>query len=385
MINNRQKIKITAISSVHLYDDPRIFHRQAQSISKRFRLTIILCAPFNRKIINENLTIVGLPIWNKKFDRLRNILLIMKYLKYNKSDLYIIHDPELIFLIPLLKKTAKCQIIYDIHENYKEMIEDKEWIPKYLRKLISIGYVNLEKITFKYLDMIWYPVTDIGKNYLNYINIKKLLVPNVPDLTYFQKIDRKNITPKNQFIYIGTMVKDRGIIELIKAFSFFLEKRNNFVLSLVGSIKSESYRYQILKEISRLGLNDKITIYDKISYEKIPLMLAESKVGLLNFLPNLNNIHGMPNKLFEYLAMGLPVIASDFPNYRNIILKSNAGLCIDPASPDEIANAMEKIVRDDKYRIELGNNGRILVKQFYNWDLVGKEIIVAIEDLVNDF
>jgi glycosyltransferase involved in cell wall biosynthesis len=231
--------------------------------------------------------------------------------------------------------------------------------------------------------MIWYPVEDIGNHYINIPVQKKMLVPNIPKLSQFKNLESNNIHKKNQFIYLGTMVEDRGIMELIKAFEIFAGSNSNYKLLLLGPFKSEKYKTKVYNYVNSLSIKDSI-IFKIVPYNEVPKYLEESKVGLLNFLPLPNNIHGLPNKLFEYLAFGLPVIASDFPNYRNIIVKENVGFCVNPTIPEEIASAMNKIMNDVELRDKQSRKGKLLVKNSYNWDIKGREIINKIDDILHE-
>lgn len=375
--------KIVICSTVHPYDDPRIFHRQAVTLSKYFNVKLFICAPFNKNNINSNLIITGLPQWNKKLDRLKNISRLSKYLLSEQADIFLFHDPELLPLIPFIKIFKHGSVIYDIHENYKEMIKEKLWIPKLFRRWVSSCYFLFEKIAFNFIDMVWYPVEDIGNHYSNLNKNKKLLVRNIPQLEHFKRISNNNTQILNQFIYIGNMVEDRGIKELIEGFALFNENNRGYRLLLVGPFLSIQYKQDINNLISSLNLNTVVKVIGKIPYQDIPQILSESKVGLLNFLPTPNNMHGLPNKLFEYMAVGLPVIVSNFPNYKNIVEFNRIGICVDPTNRRVIASALERLVKNEKERNEMGVRGKKLVENIYNWEKEGQKIIDAINGLLS--
>jgi glycosyltransferase involved in cell wall biosynthesis len=133
--------------------------------------------------------------------------------------------------------------------------------------------------------------------------------------------------------------------------------------------------------INDLKINNQV-IFDMVPYAEVPRCIAESKVGLINFLPHPNNIHGLPNKLFEYLAVGIPVIASDFPNYHNIVVKEKVGYCVDPTNPLAISEVMQTLANNDPLRMQMGENGRTLVKNKYNWDIVSEKLLMLIKNII---
>lgn len=83
--------------------------------------------------------------------------------------------------------------------------------------------------------------------------------------------------------------------------------------------------------------------------------------------PTPNHVHAQPNKLFEAMAAGVPVIASDFPAWRDIIEPLQCGLLVDPMSPAAISEAMIWIMEHPKEAFDMGMRGRKAVEQTYNW------------------
>ncbi|TLM77166.1 MAG: glycosyltransferase family 4 protein, partial [Actinobacteria bacterium] len=97
-------------------------------------------------------------------------------------------------------------------------------------------------------------------------------------------------------------------------------------------------------------------------------LLAEVDIGLVTFLPAPNHMEAYPGKLFEYMAAGLPVIASDFPLWREIVSEVACGLLVDPADPAAIAAAIDTLLSDPAAAVEMGRRGREAVLERYNWE-----------------
>ena len=83
----------------------------------------------------------------------------------------------------------------------------------------------------------------------------------------------------------------------------------------------------------------------------------------------------MPVKMFEYMAAGLPVIASNFPLWESIINKYNCGICVNPYSAIEIKNAINEIIENPEKAKEMGDNGRKIAFDKYNWDNEGEKLV----------
>jgi glycosyltransferase involved in cell wall biosynthesis len=96
-------------------------------------------------------------------------------------------------------------------------------------------------------------------------------------------------------------------------------------------------------------------------------LLRTAQAGLVLFQPLKNHLEAQPNKLFEYMLAGLPIIASDFPLWRSIVDAEGCGLLVDPMSPDAIAGAMKWISDHPDAALEMGLRGRQAVLTRYNW------------------
>jgi glycosyltransferase involved in cell wall biosynthesis len=96
-------------------------------------------------------------------------------------------------------------------------------------------------------------------------------------------------------------------------------------------------------------------------------MTAQYLAGLVTYLPEPNHIDALPNKLFEYMSLGIPVIASNFPKWKQIIEDADCGILVDPNSPNEIAQAMQWMLEHRNEAAEMGVRGRAAVVQKYSW------------------
>jgi len=102
--------------------------------------------------------------------------------------------------------------------------------------------------------------------------------------------------------------------------------------------------------------------------DELRRILAEAALGIVTFLPAPNHIESQPNKLFEYMSAGLPVIASDFPLWRKIVEAANCGLLVDPRDPAAIARAIDWLLEHPTQAQEMGRRGQQAVAARYNWD-----------------
>jgi glycosyltransferase involved in cell wall biosynthesis len=275
----------------------------------------------------------------------------------------------------------KSRIIFDVHENFYGWILEKEWLPKYSRTIFAFVYVFIEKIILRFTDMIWYAVPEIGENYNRYRKLPKLYVPNWPPKGLFESVGSNNYFAENQFVFIGSMDADRSIIQIVRAFKIFVKKNPNYFLSLIGPFYSKQYQKKVKNIVHELNLESKVNVLGKMPFNEALMIVQKSKVGFSLHQPTYNYLHGMPLKLFEYMGMSVPVIASNFNNFEKIVTMGRCGICVDPNNITEISRAMQTLISDEKKRREMGENGKDLIFKKLNWEKIEPNLFKAVHEL----
>ncbi|MDI3507594.1 MAG: hypothetical protein PWQ69_1574, partial [Methanomicrobiaceae archaeon] len=130
------------------------------------------------------------------------------------------------------------------------------------------------------------------------------------------------------------------------------------------------------------GCNEFITSTGFLPYREMYEKLNEGTAALLVFQPTYHNISiGLPNKLFDYMLLGLPVIASDLPEIRNVVTEADCGILVDPASVDDIADAITYLFEHPEEARRMGANGRKAVLERYNWSAMEADLLQTYRDL----
>jgi glycosyltransferase involved in cell wall biosynthesis len=111
-------------------------------------------------------------------------------------------------------------------------------------------------------------------------------------------------------------------------------------------------------------------------------VLEHSMAGLVTLHPIINYRDALPVKMFEYMAAGIPVIASDIPLWRSIIESADCGICVDPFDPGAIAGAIDSLFENPERAWRMGENGRKAVVSKYNWSIEEKKLYRFYADLI---
>lgn len=287
------------------------------------------------------------------------------------SDIYHLHDPELIPIGLKLKKLGK-KVIFDSHEDVGKDIISKDWIPYIVIKLVSIAYNSYEKYACKKFDYIITATPYIKDKFLK-INKNSIDINNFPILG-----ELSNDTPwsdkKDEVCYVGGIAQIRGIKEIVKAMEF----TKNIKLNLAGSFSEKA----VEKEVKTYNGWQKVNELGFLGRENISELYKKSKAGLVTLHPIINYLDALPVKMFEYMAAGLPVISSNITLWKEIVEGNNCGICINPLEPKEIAEAIEYIISHPKVAEEMGQNGKKAVLEKYNWQVEEKKMFEVYNGLI---
>ena len=110
-------------------------------------------------------------------------------------------------------------------------------------------------------------------------------------------------------------------------------------------------------------------------------MYNKSRVGLCVLRKTPNHVNALAIKLFEYMAAGIPIVCSNFPLWVEIVEKNGCGLCVEPNNTSEIRDAMIYLLKHPEKAKVMGDNGKRIVRDKYNWDIEKQVYIKCLEEL----
>jgi len=366
--------KICHLTSVHPARDARIFHKEAKTLAGAGYDTSLIAVHDSGEILDK-IKILPLPTHSNRIDRMtKTVFMSLKLTLREKADIYHFHDPELIPVGILLKLYTGKKVIYDVHEDYAKQSLSKHYLPKITRKGIALSIKILEYLSSLFFDAVVTATNDILKNYS--YHRRAVCVRNFPVTSAFSPVKNKN-SDVFKIIYVGGLSRERGITEIVSALDY-VNQSVDIELKLYGKFSPESYE----AEVKSLKGFQKTTYSGWMDYDNVPELLAKADVGIVCLHPISNYLTALPVKLFEYMAAGLPVIASNFPVLKEIVEENNCGICVDPLNPAQIAKAVAYMVTHENERIRMGENGRRAVMEKYNWENESKKLLGLYEDLI---
>lgn len=250
-------------------------------------------------------------------------------------------------------------MIFDAHEDLPKQLLHKNYLSPFVGKSLSFMVKMFEAfICGRYLDGIVAATPSISKKFErihpNCVNINNY--PVIGELDAQASWDSK----ASEVCFVGYINKSRGIRGIIDAMAMV---KPGIRLNLGGVFSEDMTR----EDMKGLPGWDRVNELGFIDRAKMRETLSRSVAGLIMFHPLPNHVEAQPNKIFEYMSAGIPVIASDFPLWREIVEDNQCGICVDPEQPREIARAIDKLCANPDMAREMGCNGRKAVHETYNW------------------
>lgn len=280
-------------------------------------------------------------------------------------DLAQLHDPELLLHVHPLRQHGAL-VLFDAHEDVPRQLLDKPYLGRVSARLLSRLYATFERHVCRRLDGLIAATPHIAQH-LARIHPRTITLANYPRLEEFAS-PAVPCTLRRSVCYVGNISAIRGIRQLVQACALLQSPAR---LSLVGEFSEPELAHEMRKlpgwaRVDALGHQGR----GAVAYQ-----MQRAFAGVVTLLPTPSYREALPVKMFEYMAAGIAVIASDFPRWREIIERHECGLCVDPNNPAAIAAAIDALANDPERAQRMGANGRRAVERHYHWGIEENKLV----------
>lgn len=359
-------LKVVHLTSVHPRGDTRIFLKQCRSLAAAGHQVSLIVADGQGDNVRDGVAILDVGRPTGRLERMlhatRRVLARARSLD---ADIYHLHDPELLPVALVLKRAGK-RVIFDAHEDLPRQILSKPYLHPFLRRGVSHAAGFVEQFVAGRLDAVVAATPAIAEKFAAK-GVRTVTVNNFPMLGELET-GIGGSEKRREVCYVGGITAIRGIVELVRALELSVSGAR---LNLGGQFSESGTR----AAVERLPGWAKVNELGFLSRSQMRDVLARSVAGIVTFLPAPNHTAAQPNKMFEYMSAGLPVIASDFPLWREIVEGNECGICVDPCDPQAIAEAIDRLAGDPELAARMGENGRCAVHERYNWRIEERKLL----------
>ncbi len=313
----------------------------------------------------------------QRLGRLRRAAALARQLQ---ADLYHLHDPELIPLGLWLKATTRARVVFDCHENNTAYVTQKRHLQPLLRRSLAVTMAGLEHLAARAFDAIITADRGVADLYLRRFRARRVVtIHNFPHLDLFlQQPPPANDAPFD-LVYHGTI--PRYHLEVTFAVADELRRRGRRARWLFFGKCPEAQWAQA--EIARRGLADDMVLDPNlIAHDQVAARVRQAKIGFIP-LPDLPKFqHNIPTKLFEFMALGMPVVLSDLPPSRPFVGDGRCAIMVRPDDPGAYADAIVRLLDDPALRQAMGAEGRSRVISEFNWQREAQYLLALYAELL---
>lgn len=368
-------MKVCHVCSAHQVDDKRVFHRECVSLAAAgYDVHLIGVAnpdkPGDKPYVEQGVTIHPVPKTSGRRERFSRRARLAQMAATMRPALLHVHEPEL--LGPVIKHAGSCPVIWDVHESYLDVLKAREWIPPYLRPLASRAWDRQERALLRRCAGVVVVTERIARRYralhprvevvANYAVLSDLDLPQPPR-------DGKTC------VFTGLLQEDRGLLQVVEALSILKGRGCEVPLVLAGWPAPPSFLERLQTMAQQLGVQDLVEYRGELSRSDAVALQNQASISLVPYLPVSNTMLSLADKLVVSMALGSPLVFSNFPNYVEIAGESGAGIAVDPTQPAEIAAALERLVRDPELARRMGEAGRRAARERFNWDVESAKLL----------
>jgi glycosyltransferase involved in cell wall biosynthesis len=319
------------------------------------------------------------PIW---------IIKIRQVIKLFNVNLVIVRDLPLALPGAFVGRLYGIPVLFDMAENYPDMLRDI-WASDSFR--LSNAFVRNPRLA-EIIEMIalrtvshTIVVVDESKQRLVNLGAKESdvsVIGNLPVLwdgaisETTRRTSEKEQTPSLKLVYVGGLEPLRGLDVLLKEFPEIVKRNPAITFTIVGDGR---WRQSLQDLVEGLSLDKHVTFTGRLSHDQALIKVRESDVGIIphRVTPFTNTT--IPNKLFDYMMLGKPVLASNITPIRRIIEAAQCGHCYNDSR--DLIEALGSLL-DPATRRRLGENGRRAVLSQYNWKRESEHLLEIINTLL---
>lgn len=346
-------------------------YKYVKSLFKKYEIYLIVNSYNGEDQIFENtknflkeIIVVGnkLPL-NFPFNFKREKI-IKKLINRINPNIVICRDIFLSRFINNNKKNIK--YILDFCDNFPEVLETMFGIKgKIMGKIANI----IEKNAIKKFDEVIF-VSEESYNYVlekHKLKKRKKILENVPIVS----TEEKKVFSRENIVYIGTINKKiRDFETVFNGLKILKQKNKKMKLDIYYFLNQEKIKLYYENLAKEMLIEDMITFIPAVEYKKINLILSKYKVGLVPHTRTKATDFTVPNKIYDYLHMELPILASDNPSLKKILKNVNAGEIYIGESPKDFADKLLKVYENKYFKEEELE----IIKNKFNWEVQIKKL-----------
>lgn len=376
--------KVFHIAPGHWAGHMRIYHRQCLSLARAGYAVELAARPLSGEELSPLIQLHSLGDYGRPtlswrlIERIHRCQRAYRLALRSKASLFQFYSPEFICWGARLRRTTKCPVVFDCMEDFEGYVRQRRGIPNVLRRpLVRIVRQQL-RYAARNVDALI--VADEGTARMLRPYAQRLVVlHNFPQLSLFQDPGIDGLAKPFDLVYHGSIPKYH--LEVCLAVDEVLLARGREVTwYLIGRLPERDW---FNRELYRRSAGERFHVSELIPHDRVAQEVVKAKIGIIPLpdLPKFQN--NIPQKMFEYMALRMPIVMSDLPPSRPFVGDGACAFMVPPDDPTAYADAIIRLLDTPALSRQMGAEGRRRVEQEYNWEKESHKLLNLYAELLD--
>lgn len=317
------------------------------------------------------------PVW---------IYTILKSISGAHEPVIIVRDLPLVKAATVVARLRKAKVVFDMAEVYPEMYGSSA---KYTNQSWFEGIIKSPAVAARYERSVL-PIVDHSIAMIEESRDRLLamgmpanavtIVSNTPPVDKYNSRRHQHTGEILRIVYVGFLTELRGLDLLIEAAAQFIKKgyaKSTIQIDIVGKGATKT---ELIDMVRELHIEESVRVHGWLSQDEVDVLMKNANVGALTYRVCGHWNHTIPNKIFDYMLAGIPVLATEVLPIQRIIEETGCGVVCRDLDPTDIAEKLEYL-RDPEVRQALGECGYQAVQEKYNWETDKQRLIGIVKNL----
>jgi len=357
---------VCIVTSIHPDYDARIY-KHCLSVRDLGYRTIFI-SPWADRGLDDGIEYMRFERRKGLKGRLANMRAIWRLMSQTRANLYHFHDLDLVPAMALWKLCSGKPVIYDVHENYGEEMLSRYGLPRLASWLLSKAVSLTERIGTNIIRNAVI-VVDAQRARFDRPLVRTALIRNYASMSLLDTVEDDWSARLPAVILNASGYVNNGLRLFLDVAELVLTRRNDVTFYFPDRFGATNpLRQQMLDRIAESPLAGHVEMLPNVLPDRIMDNLNRATCGAAFDLRVPTRIKALPTKLFEYMAAGLPIVATDLPNSVCHVEDANCGLLGQPEDPQSLADAIEHLLAHRDRARAMGLRGRQAFEDRYNWE-----------------
>ena len=367
-------MRVAVVTSIHPVLDKRIYERQCRILAQAGYEVHLIAPGAPKGPVAEGITFHSFRGASGRIGRFKAHAALKAHVRAVRPDVVHFHDPDLLFAVGDFLQDGDPVVIYDAHEDFPLASRTSLGLPLGLNIGASLVVDGIERLAARRVDGV------ICAHRRRLAQLRPgsdgLYFPNYPSKRAF--IQAESSSRDRSCLYLGLLQWDRGAEALLLGAKLAPDIR----WLVVGDFPTMQDRDRFLARVRTESLHN-LEWIGQVPYERVPLLLATAGVGVMPWLATpQHQWASQPTKLYEYLAAGLPVVASRLQITEEVVGRSKAGLLHTAGDAHGMVASVRRILDDQTMALSAGRAGRAAFLAEFNLERIAPQFLQFYQRLI---